>query len=91
MNVFESLFGPLTSAYKNIRRTKEIQIYLMNSCRNLCKFYDSTVKKDVKYLITNIVFFIKFKGYLSYLRLQLYVDEFDNILLNYVYLRRNSP
>ena len=77
MNVFESLFGPVTIitniSQQNIRRTKEIQVYLMNSRRSLCKFYDSTVEKDTKYLISNIVmcFFIKFKRYLSYQRLHL--------------------
>ena len=45
---------------QNMRRTKEIQVYLMNSRRNLSKFYDSTAEKDAKYLITKIinVFFV---------------------------------
>ena len=85
MNAFESLFGPLTSL-QNIRKTKEIQVYLMSSRRNLCKFYDSTVEKEAKYLITNIIMY-----FLSNLKViyhtedsTFYVDEFDNILLNYV-------
>ena len=66
----------------------------MNSRRNLCKFYDSTVEKDSKYLINNIIMY-----FLSTLKIiyhtedsTFYVNEFDNILLNYVNLHKsNSP
>ena len=66
----------------------------MNCRRNLCKFNNSTVEKDAKYLITNIIMY-----YLSNLKVIyhtedtiFYVDEFDNILLNYLYPPKNcSP
>ena len=55
----------------------------MKSCRN---FYDSTVEKDSKYLITNIIMY-----FLSNLKViyhtkgsTFYVGEIDYILLNYV-------
>ena len=66
-----------------------MQVYLINILRNLCKFYNSTV--EIEYLITNIVIYI-----LSNLKTiyhtedsTFHVDEFDNMLLNYVYLQRN--
>ena len=69
-----------------------MQVYLINVNRNLCKFYDSTV--EIEYLITNIINY-----FLSNLKIiyhtedsTIYVDEFDNMLLNYVYLQGNcSP
>ena len=69
-----------------------MQVYLINIRRNLCKFYDSTF--EIEYLITNIIIYI-----LSNLKIiyhtedsTFHVDEFDNMLLNYVYLQRNwSP
>ena len=69
-----------------------MQVYLINIRRNLCKFYDSTV--EIEYLITNVIIYI-----LSNLKIiyhtedsTFHVDEFDNILLNDVYLQRNcSP
>ena len=69
-----------------------MQVYLINIRHNLWKFYDSTV--EIEYLITNIIIYI-----LSNLKIiyhtkdsTFHVDEFDNMLLNYVYLQRNwSP
>ena len=66
-----------------------MQVYLINIRRNLCKFYDSTVK--IEYLITNIIIY-----FLSNLKViyhiedsTFHVNEFYNMLLNYVYLQRN--
>ena len=69
-----------------------MQVYLINIRRNLYKFYDSTV--EIKNLITNIKIYI-----LSNLKVIYYtedstfhVNEFDSMLLIYVYLQRNwSP
>ena len=67
-------------------------VYLINIRLNLCKFYDSTV--EIEYLVTNIINY-----FLSNLKIIYHtedstfeVDEFDNMLLNYVYFQRNcSP
>ena len=66
-----------------------MQVSLINICRNLCKFYDSTV--EIEYLITNIIIYI-----LSTLKIiyhtedsTFHVNEFNNMLLNDVYLQRN--
>ena len=53
--------------------------------------YNSTVEIDAKYLINNIITY-----FLSNLKIichtgnsTFHIHEFDNILLNYVYLRKN--
>ena len=65
-----------------------MQVSLINIRRSLCKFYDSTV--EIEYSITNIINY-----FLSNLKIiyhtedsTFHVDEFDNMLLNYVYLQR---
>ena len=67
-----------------------MQVYLINIRRNLFNsFYDSTV--EIEYLITNNINY-----FLSNLKIiyhtedsTFHVDEFDNMLLNCVYLQRN--
>ena len=66
-----------------------MQVYLTNIRRNLCKFYNSTV--EIEYLFTNIINY-----FLSNLKIiyhtehsTFHIDEFDNMLLNYVYLQKN--
>ena len=69
-----------------------MQIYLITICRNLCKFYDSTV--EIEYLITNIeIYFLSNLKIIYHSEDSIFhVDEFDNMLLNYMYLQRNcSP
>ena len=69
-----------------------MHVFLINICRKLCKFYNSTV--EIEYLITNII-----NHFSSNLKIiyhtedsTFHVDEFDNMLLNYVYLQKNcSP
>ena len=69
-----------------------MQGYLINILCKLCKFYDSTV--EIEYLITDTIIY-----FLSNLKIiyhnedsSFHVDEFDNMLLNYIYLQRNcSP
>ena len=73
----------------NIRSTKEMQVYLINIRRNLCKFFDLTV--EIEYLINNIIdYFLSNLNIIYHTKdSTFHVDEFDNMLLNYVYLQRN--
>ena len=56
-----------------------MQVYLINICLNLCKFYNSTV--EIEYLITNIIIY-----FLSNLKIiyhtedsTFHVDEFNKV------------
>ena len=69
-----------------------MQVYLKNVLNNLCKIYDSTV--EIEYLITNSInyFLLNLRIIYHTKDSTFYADEFDNMLLNYVYLQRNcSP
>ena len=69
-----------------------MQVYLINVLNNLCKIYDSTV--EIEYLITNSInyFLLNLRIIYHTKDSTFYADEFDNMLLNYVYLQRNcSP
>ena len=70
----------------NIKSTKEMQVYLINVRRNLCRLYDSTV--EIEYLITNIIIYILSNLKITYHTEEstFHVDELDSMLLNCAYV-----